>query len=136
MKEKVETIHSKLDEIYQWFKMNMSGQNTNKSADSGECRASPETGGDMLTFELHSDLPSTGLQTLICPRASFGNGWFGKIQSSTAAAYIFQCRCCAKPHQTQLQFSCESSNKGEVSSTWTYRFSRSACELICPSTKR
>ena len=119
IRAQVESIHSKLDEIYQWFKLNLQGRQ------AFSAQASPGLSGPNAELELRFVVYTTPVGTtgrkLLCPQATFHQGW-QRPTSLDREPYLFRCCCHFEPHrgvrhfagvgmhQQSLRFACKPSN--------------------------
>ena len=118
---RVEAISDKLDEIYEWFTVNLKGQQLATSAIDYPNGHHEPPGRDRqrLTFSVWLEPASNPVRTVCCPQASFSDGWLDIDGVLGQRKRIFQCHCghtcqvrggpCSKPqvHQQALNFFCE-----------------------------
>lgn len=119
IRAQVTSIHSKLDEIYQWFKLNLQGRQ------DFSAQASPGYPGPKaeleLRFVIYAALIGTTSRRLLCPQATFRQGW-QRPTSLDPEPDLFRCCCHFEPHrdvrhltgvgmhQQLLKFACEPSS--------------------------
>lgn len=90
--EQVEMIHTKLEEIYNWFTDNLREENT--SVPQRQAYALPDATNNAcvqrVTFAVYCERDARRL--LICPRASFQDDWVS-TNVSAGGRRIFKCCC-------------------------------------------
>ncbi len=117
-------IHTKLDEIYNWFTETLKYQKE-ISTPHHEALEVPNVMNDTsilrMTFAIHSEQPNTSQRLLICPQAAFHDDWMTFRESGNTYS-IFDC-CCervgshtggqahysSRTHAKDLNFSCNDS---------------------------
>ena len=120
--EQVDMIHTKLEEIYNWFTDNLREKNTMVPQRQAYTPLDATNNACVqgMTFAVYCEHNARRL--LICPRVSFQDDWVS-IKISTGPRGIFKCCCEAVdvsngrpilpnsgPHSRDLNFSCNSHN--------------------------
>ncbi|OCK81411.1 hypothetical protein K432DRAFT_17399 [Lepidopterella palustris CBS 459.81] len=97
VKDHVEYMHTKLDDIYEWFKQYLEGRRAETAPRSPQHRSSTEEANDdrlYFAVAVHIMLGRED-RKLICPRAAFRDEWLDEDDPFRIAPSIFQC-CCSR----------------------------------------
>jgi len=95
--ERIDTIHTKLDEIHQWFTANLQANNSDTSrkaqAETSPQPPLPSQERQLLhTFSISEVSTQSINRRLVCPNASFYGHWLSNSEDNTSRS-IFQCHC-------------------------------------------
>ncbi|KAK2803537.1 hypothetical protein FQN50_006972 [Emmonsiellopsis sp. PD_5] len=104
IEDRVDAIHSMLDEVHQWFAKNV--KQTKPAPEAPKPPSDLEGQDPPLTFSVSIEQADGWNPLLICPRASFKAGWLDETGFSVTPG-LFQCHCQRNDpsHRIQLQFS-------------------------------
>jgi len=95
----VQSMHTKLDDIYDWFEKNLNGRQAVNVPRSPQrhTNANPQREShDNVQFSVAvNNTASHDNQQLRCPRATFRDDWLDGEDLFTATRGIFQC-CCSR----------------------------------------
>jgi hypothetical protein len=110
--DRVDTIHSQLEEIHSWFVQNLQGQKAATGPRSPRASNLDENETKRFTFSVSIYRGVRGEnQRFYCPRASFRLDWLDLNEPFNATRSIFQCSCNhdgrERAHEKELNVTCE-----------------------------